>query len=141
MAEAEAQAQTGTEFAAQTQPAPEPDSSAPVADSTEIDIRSADELYAMYMPFVSGGGLFLSGRRLGERNPELGSELNLALRLSADDEQFQVLGRVVWLTPSSRKQGVAAGAGVQLLDNGEAQARIERLLTGMLSSERPTLTL
>src|SRR5699024_2776820 len=109
-------------------------------DPIEIDVRSVDELYAMYMPFISGGGLFVNGHRLGGLVCELGSELTLALRLSADDEQQQVSGRVIWLTPASRKGGTS-GVGIQLLDNGEMQGRIERLLTGMLSSQRPTLTL
>lgn len=119
---------------------PEPELAPAAATRIEIDVRSVDELYAMYMPFISGGGLFLNGHRLGELSCELGVNVDMFLRLAADDEQLQVQGQIVWLTPSSRKQG-AAGAGIQFLDNGEAQNRIERLLTGMLSSERPTLTL
>lgn len=106
----------------------------------EVEVCSVDELYAMYMPFISGGGLFLNDRRPGETPCELGADVTMALRLTAGDEQLLVPGRVVWLTPSSRQQG-AAGAGIQFLDNGEAQSRIERLLAGLLGSERPTLTL
>ena len=120
----------------------EPEPALASASATRIDgvVRNVDELYAMYMPFISGGGLFLDGHRHDGIACELGTDVAMALQLPADDELLPVQGRVVWLTPSSRSQG-AAGAGIQFLDNGEAQSRIERLLTGMLGSERPTLTL
>src|SRR5699024_11115905 len=69
----------------------------------DVDVRSVDELYAMYMPFIAGGGMFLGSHRLGECVCELGTELLVNLRLSVDDEQLTVPGRVVWLTPSGRR--------------------------------------
>lgn len=125
-----------------------------------VDIDDADGLYAAYMPFITNGGLFVHADRLAHMNCDLGTDIYLLLQLKAENERLPVHGRVVWLSPSKDHQrgpaakvqprtslqlsqlaGNAAGAGVQFRDNGEVQRRIEVLLTGMLNSERRTLTL
>lgn len=106
----------------------------------EVDIQDVDDLYAVYMPFITGGALFLNRRRLGNVEYNLGDQVVVLLRLDAVDDQFRLETRVVWVTPSNPARGTG-GIGVQFMDNGQTQAQIERMLTGMLQSERPTLTL
>lgn len=117
----------------------EPDSN-PAYDCVAVDVRDVNELYAIYMPFITNGGLFLNRRQLGDAQYDLGDQIAVLLRLDAAEEQLRVETRVVWVTPSSQARGVG-GIGVQLMDNGHVQSQVERMLTGMLQSERPTLTL
>ncbi len=95
-------------------------------------------LYSCYMPFVKGGGVFIPSNRPFI----LGEEVFLALSFLEDPQKFGVTGRVIWVTPKGAQTGKPAGAGVQFIeDEQDAKAHIEQLLTGALSSNRPTHTL
>lgn len=106
-----------------------------------FDITDNPSLYSAYMPFIANGGLFVGQRYLGDMRYDLGSEVFLLLNLVQQNERLPVAGKVVWLAPrdTQRPQGI----GIQFLprDGGVTHRRIETLLAGQLSSDRPTHTL
>ncbi|HEY8355372.1 MAG TPA: PilZ domain-containing protein [Methylophilaceae bacterium] len=104
-----------------------------------LAIKEKAALYASYMPFVKGGGLFIPTNK----NFKIGDEVFMLLSLLDDPTKLKVIGRVVWITPATqgnRPQGI----GVQLSekDGGlEARNKIETLLGGALKSGKPTHTM
>ena len=103
-----------------------------------VSIKSVDDLYACYMPFVNHGGLFIETRH----KYKLGDEVFVVLELLDEPEKYPLSGKVVWVTPSggvaSRKQGI----GIQLgEDNVQLVGKIETHLAGLLNSDRATHTL
>lgn len=103
-----------------------------------LAIKDKAVLYAAYMPFVKGGGLFIPTKR----EYEIGDEVFMLLNLMDEVEKIPVAGRVVWLTPKGAQGNRAAGVGVQFNDpDNVARIRIEMYLTGALQSDRHTHTM
>ncbi len=105
----------------------------------QLAIREKAALYAAYMPFLDGGGLFVPTTR----SVHLGDELYLILSLMDDPNKLPVTGKVVWITPAGTPQR-QQGLGVQFAkdDAGvQARARIEDLLGGTLKANRQTHTI
>jgi type IV pilus assembly protein PilZ len=104
-----------------------------------LAIKEKAALYAAYMPFIKGGGLFIPTNK----TYRVGDEVFMLLSLLDEPSKLKVVGHVVWITPvtqGSRPQGI----GVQLSekDGGiEARNKIEALLGGVLKSARPTNTM
>lgn len=104
-----------------------------------LAIKEKAALYAAYMPFVKGGGLFIPTNK----SFKVGDEVFMLLSLLDDPVKLKVVGHVIWLTPvtqGSRPQGI----GVQFSDKdggNEARNKIEGLLGGALKSARPTHTM
>ena len=105
----------------------------------QLSIKEKPALYAAYMPFVKGGGIFVPTNRVAQ----IGDELYLILTLMDDPNKLAITGKVVWITPSGvpgRQQGI----GIQFAqdDTGEmARSKIETLLGGHLKSGRNTHTI
>lgn len=103
-----------------------------------LAIREKAALYAAYMPFIQGGGLFVPT----SRQANLGDDLYLILTLVDDATKFALPGKVVWVTPpgsTGRQQGI----GIQFARNEAGEqvcAKIEELIGGALKSSRPTHT-
>lgn len=108
-----------------------------------LDIGDKAALYAAYMPFIGNGGLFIPAQRNDRKNYNLGDEVFLLLNLVEQGERLPVAGKVVWVTPPGAQSQRQAGVGIQFSnqDSGATQQKIESLLGGTLSSERPTHTL
>lgn len=104
-----------------------------------LAIKEKAALYAAYMAFVKGGGLFIPTNKAFQ----IGDEVFMLLSLIDDPLKLKVVGHVIWITPvmqGSRPQGI----GVQFSpkDGGiEAKNKIEGLLGGALKSARPTHTM
>ena len=104
-----------------------------------LAIKEKAALYAAYMPFVKGGGLFIPT----SKSFKIGDEVFMLLSLIDDPHKLKVVGKVVWITPvtqGNRPQGI----GVQFSekDGGlDARNKIEGLLGGALKSARPTHTM
>jgi type IV pilus assembly protein PilZ len=104
-----------------------------------LAIKEKGALYAAYMPFLKGGGLFIPTNR----SYRIGDEVFMLLSLLEDPNRIKVAGRVAWITPvqqGNRPQGI----GVQFSDSEggiEAKNKIEGLLAGVLKSTRPTHTM
>lgn len=116
-----------------------PARSGPRPGVVQLAIREKAALYAAYMPFIEGGGLFVPTTR----PVNLGDELYLILSLVDDPNKLSVTGKVVWVTPASTT-GRHPGLGVQFSQDEaglQARNRIENLLGGAMKANRPTHTL
>jgi len=104
-----------------------------------LTIKDKSALYAAYMPFVKGGGLFIPTNK----DYRMGEEVFMLLTLLDEKEKIPVAGRVMWITPIGAQGNRAAGVGIQFSerDSGAARGKIETLLGGALRSERPTHTM
>lgn len=105
----------------------------------QLAIREKAALYAAYMPFLDGGGLFVPTTRA----VRLGDELYLILSLVDTPNKLSVTGKVVWITPPGTPQR-QQGLGVQFAKDEagmRARNRIEELLGGTLKANRPTHTI
>lgn len=104
-----------------------------------LAIKEKAALYSAYMPYVSGGGLFIPTNK--QFKP--GEEVFMLLSLVDEPIKFKVVGKVIWISPSqhgSRPQGI----GVQFSekDGGiEVKNKIEAILGGALKSTRATHTM
>jgi len=104
-----------------------------------LSIKEKAALYAAYMPFIKGGGLFIPTNK----TYRMGEEVFMLLGLLDDPNKLKVAGRVVWVTPVTQG-GRPQGIGVQFSeeDGGvEVRNRIEALLGGVLKHTRPTHTI
>lgn len=105
-----------------------------------LSIKEKSALFAAYMPFIKGGGLFIPTNK----SYKMGEEVFMLLTLMDDPARLPVSGKVVWLTPSGAHGGRTQGVGVQFAFNESgkaAQNKIEGFLGGSLKSVRPTHTM
>ena len=105
-----------------------------------LSIKEKSALFAAYMPFIKGGGLFIPTNK----SYNMGEEIFMLLTLMADPSKLPVSGKVVWVTPAGAHGSRTQGVGVQfaLNESGRsAQNKIEGLLGGSLKSVRPTHTM
>jgi type IV pilus assembly protein PilZ len=105
-----------------------------------LNIREKAALYAAYMPFLKGGGIFIPT----SREYRLGEEVFMLLSLMDDPNRIAVQGKVVWITPEGVQGNRTQGIGVQFTQDetgAAARATIEKLLGELLASSRPTHTL
>ena len=112
---------------------------APRQGILSLTIRDKSALYAAYMPFIKGGGLFIPTKK----SYQLGEEVFMLLTLMDETEKIPVAGKIVWITPPGAQGNRAAGIGVQFSDqdDGVARNKIEGYLAGALQSDRPTHTM
>ncbi len=112
---------------------------APRQGILSLTIKDKSALYAAYMPFIKGGGLFIPTKK----SYQLGEEVFMLLTLMDETEKIPVAGKIVWITPPGAQGNRAAGIGVQFSDQDEGAARnkIEGYLAGALQSDRPTHTM
>ena len=105
-----------------------------------LNIREKAALYAAYMPFLKGGGIFIPT----SRPYQLGEEVFMLLSLMDDPNRIAVQGKVIWITPEGVQGNRTQGIGVQFTqdDTGAAaRAQIEKILGDALASPRPTHTM
>lgn len=104
-----------------------------------LAIKEKAALYAAYMAFIKGGGLFIPTNKPFK----IGEEVFMLLSLIDDPMKMKVVGHVVWVTPTAQTNK-PQGIGVQFSekDGGmEARNKIEGLLGNALKSTRPTHTM
>jgi type IV pilus assembly protein PilZ len=112
---------------------------APKLGVLSLAIKEKAALYAAYMPYVKGGGLFIPTSKAFK----IGEEVFMLLSLIDDPMKLKVVGHVVWITPAAQT-GRPQGVGVKFSekDGGlEARNKIEGLLGSALKSSRPTHTM
>lgn len=105
-----------------------------------LNIREKAALYAAYMPFLKGGGIFIPT----SREYKLGDEVFMLLSLMDDPNRIAVQGKVVWITPEGVQGNRTQGIGVQFTQDetgASARATIEKALGEKLASSAPTHTL
>jgi type IV pilus assembly protein PilZ len=104
-----------------------------------LAIKDKASLYTAYIPFIKNGGLFIPTTK----SYKLGDEVFMLLTLMDDPERLPVAGKVVWITPKGASGSRNPGIGVQFSgqDNGTTRNKIETILGGALSTDRPTQTM
>ncbi len=104
-----------------------------------LTIRDKNALYAAFMGYVNGGGLFIPTNK----KYKLGDEVFMLLSLMGETERIPVAGTIVWMTPIGAEGSRSNGVGVQFndQDGGAARAKIENYLAGSADSGRPTHTM
>jgi type IV pilus assembly protein PilZ len=102
-------------------------------------IKERAGLYASYMPFIEGGGMFIPTTK----EYLMGDQVYLLLQLMDNPKRFSVACKVVWVSPagvSQRTQGI--GVQIPYDETGnEMRVFIEKSLGSALSSSRKTHTL
>jgi type IV pilus assembly protein PilZ len=114
-------------------------STAPRPGVLSLSIKEKTALYAAYMPYLKGGGIFIPTNK----PYRLGDEVFMLLSLMEDPNKLPVAGRVVWITPEGAQGNKVQGVGVQFGDNESgvsARNKIEGLLGGSKTT-RPTHTM
>jgi type IV pilus assembly protein PilZ len=112
---------------------------APRPGVLSLSIKEKTALYAAYMPYLKGGGIFIPTNK----PYRLGDEVFMLLSLMEDPNKLPVAGRVVWITPEGAQGNKVQGVGVQFGDNESgvsARNKIEGLLGGSKTT-RPTHTM
>jgi len=105
-----------------------------------LNIREKAALYAAYMPFLAGGGIFIPT----SRQYHLGEEVFMLLSLMDDPQRIAVQGKVVWVTPDGVQGNRTPGIGVQFTNDepgASARAQLEKVLGDSMASTRPTHTM
>lgn len=105
-----------------------------------LSIKEKTALFAAYMPFLKGGGIFIPTTK----QYKLGDEVFMLLTLMEDPNKIPVAGKVVWITPPGAHGGKTQGIGVQFDKNDSgiaARNKVEGLLGGLLKSVRQTHTM
>jgi type IV pilus assembly protein PilZ len=103
-----------------------------------LTIKDKAVLYASYMPFIQGGGLFIPT----SKQYQLGEEVFMLLKLMEEPEKIPVAGKIIWVTPKGAQGNKVAGIGVQFTgDETMAKDKVETYLAGALSSDRLTHTM
>lgn len=105
-----------------------------------LNIREKAALYAAYMPFIKGGGLFIPTAK----TYRIGDEVFMLLSLLDDPNKIAVSGKVIWVTYPGAQGNKKQGIGVQFADNEVGRAarlKIEGLLAGTSGLTRPTHTM
>ncbi len=105
----------------------------------QFNITDSKMLYACYMPFVKGCGIFypeLSGQTLGD-------EVFLLLRLPETEERFATAAKVVWQNSPQKLGRRIPGLGLQIMgrDADTIRERIKELLGKQAESPMPTATM
>lgn len=105
-----------------------------------LAIKEKSALYAAYMPFIKGGGIFIPTNKAYK----MGEEVYMLLSLMEDPAKIPVSGKVIWVSPQGAHGGRTQGIGVQFAANESGNAarnKIEGFLGGALKSTRPTHTM
>jgi type IV pilus assembly protein PilZ len=106
-----------------------------------LSIKDKPALYASYMPFVVGGGLFIPTNR----EYAMGQEVFILLHIMEESDRLPIAGKVVWKTPPNSEAHRIAGIGVQFSNKDgkgiEVRNKIETYLAGSSESDRPTHTM
>lgn len=103
------------------------------------DIPSVAVLYNSYLPFISGGGLFIPH----ERKSNIGDDVFVAITLPGSSDRYPLNGKIVWLNQKATANR-PVGFGIQFgSDPNSTKLRneVERLLAGQLESTQPTYTM
>ena len=106
----------------------------------QLAIKERGALYAAYIPLFAEGGIFIPMAR----EHRLGDHVYVLLTLPDDPQRYPVAGKVAWITPTRVAGSRTPGVGVRFPadeKSRELKARIESMLGGALTSDRPTQTI
>ena len=104
----------------------------------QANLPDINVLYAAYMPYVVGGGLFIASQQA----VKLGEEVFVITTLPDQPQKIPLTGKVIWV--SQKQNGLKPqGFGIQL--SGETgmffKAEAEKLLAGFKAEGRTSYTM
>ncbi len=105
-----------------------------------LNLKAKTALYAAWMPWLNGGGLFMQS----SQTHELGDEVLVVLQFLDEVTKHPLSGKVCWINPPHAAGNRPAGIGIQLPDNSfgqELKKRIEGILAPVANSDRATHTM
>ena len=106
-----------------------------------LNIKGKSALYVSYMPFIKNGGVVIPSKKSSDYN--LGDDIFVLLTIDDSKEKIPIAGKISWITPKGAHGNKTEGIGIQFseLDKGATRTKIEKMLAGALSSDRPSHTL
>ena len=107
-------------------------------DVIHVHIPDKETLYHSFMPYVVGGGLFISSKV----SIHMGEEISVCATLPEQEQEFLLKAKVVWV--SQKQNGVKPqGFGIQFLgeDGVFYKAEAEKLLAGIKANARSSYTM
>jgi type IV pilus assembly protein PilZ len=102
-------------------------------------IKERASLFASYMPFIEGGGVFVPS----QKDYNMGDTVFVILQLMDSPRKFSISGKVIWISPPGIPQKTQ-GVGIQLpADEAgrELKGYIEKSLGNALGSSRKNHTI
>ncbi len=106
----------------------------------QLAIKEKAALYAAFIPLFSEGGIFIPT----PREYKLGDDVYVLLSLPDDPQRYPVAGKVAWITPAKASGNRTQGVGILFPRDEKSRAlklKIEEMLGGHLSADRPTQTI
>lgn len=101
----------------------------------QLNIPDRNTLQASYMPFVTGGGLFIPSTI----DAQLGQDVFVLATLPEQKQKYPLTGKIVWI---SQRQSGAKPQGFAIQLNSEKGTQycleVERILAGLLNSSSRT---
>lgn len=115
-------------------------STTPRPSVIQLAIKEKAALYAAYIPLFSEGGIFIPT----SKEYKLGDDVYVLLSLPDDTQRYPVAGKVAWVTPAKASANRTQGVGILFPKDEKSRAlkiKIEEMLGGHLSTDRPTQTI
>ncbi len=116
-------------------------SSAPTLRPQTVIMNDKRELYRSYMPFISGGALFIQfNEEVTPAKIQPGQKVFIVFSMLDSKQKIPIQGKVVWIT----KSGITKGFGVALGDSPPMRAlkeNIENNITDLMAKRESTYTL
>lgn len=115
-------------------------STTPRPSVIQLAIKEKAALYAAYIPLFSVGGIFIPT----SKEYKLGDDVYVLLSLPDDTQRYPVAGKVAWVTPAKASANRTQGVGILFPKDEKSKAlktKIEEMLGGHLSTDRPTQTI
>lgn len=105
----------------------------------KFNITDEKMLFACYMPFVRGCGIFIPSKNAHK----IGDEAFLLLTLPDGKSNFSVAAKVVWINPQQKLGRRVPGIGLQIQGRNAEKMRetIEEILGKKANSPLPTATM
>ncbi len=104
----------------------------------QASIPDIETLFASYMPYVVGGGLFIPSKL----SVQLGEEVFVLTTLPEQTQKIPLTGKVIWV--SQKQNGIKPqGFGIQLTGEKGVSFKNEadRLVAGLKSTGRKSYTM
>ncbi|OTG88494.1 PilZ domain-containing protein [Acinetobacter sp. ANC 3813] len=104
----------------------------------QANIPDQETLYASYMPYVVGGGLFVPSKQA----VKMGEEVFILATLPDQSQKVPLTGKVIWI--SQKQNGIKPqGFGIQLAGEKGVyfKTEAERILTGLKTEGRRSYTM
>jgi type IV pilus assembly protein PilZ len=105
-----------------------------------LHLKGKSALYAAWMPYLKGGGLFMQSQKAHA----LGDNVLLILQFLDDPTKYPITSKVAWINPAHAAGNRARGIGIALPDTEscrDLRKRIEGILAPVAKSDRATHTI